>query len=177
MDDPDFVTQQLQLLLTAYGYNLYNQANRARADDLLVRQRASGSLGDAANHLSRLATEHAAQHVSTREQPFPTPEAMARLRQLQSLRDQVSVLAAKIRGMSAPTQDRTWARFRDEAETLRQLLYFDYRLLTETDAVYQAVAAQSVATWTDAHAAEIQALLAPVEQTARDRERFLQVAL
>src|SRR5437667_12510434 len=101
MAEDDVVAQQLHLLLTAYGYNLYDSVNRARADDLLVRQRASGTLGDAANLLGRLATEYAARCIPppTREQPFPPPESMARLRQLESLRDHASVLGAKIRGM------------------------------------------------------------------------------
>jgi hypothetical protein len=37
----DPVIQQLQLLLTGYGYNFYNSVNQARADDLLVRERAA----------------------------------------------------------------------------------------------------------------------------------------
>ena len=55
MQDRNWLAQQLDLLLTGYGYNLYNDANRARADDLLVRQRAGGLLGEAANQLGRLA--------------------------------------------------------------------------------------------------------------------------
>ena len=43
----DPVVQQLQLLLTGYGYNFYNSTNQARADDILVRERASYHLAQA----------------------------------------------------------------------------------------------------------------------------------
>src|SRR5207244_4416428 len=101
-------------------------ANRARADDLLVRGRAAGALGEAANRLARLAADYHARCVppSTREQPFPPAENLARLRDLEGLREEASLLGARIRGMSVPASDRTWARFRDERQTLDTLLNF-----------------------------------------------------
>src|SRR5579883_2375115 len=48
------VVQQLQLLLTGYGYNFYNSVNKARSDDLLVRERASYYLAQAVNMLANL---------------------------------------------------------------------------------------------------------------------------
>jgi hypothetical protein len=113
--EEDVVAQQLHLLLTAYGDNPYNSVNRARADDLLVRQRASGALGGAATHLGRLATEHTDRRIPppTREQPFPPAEAMARLRQLESLRDQASALGAKIRVLVRPARQAPVRRVLD----------------------------------------------------------------
>ena len=50
----DPVIQQLQLLLTGYGYNFYSTVNQARTDDQLVRERASYHISEAANMLSNL---------------------------------------------------------------------------------------------------------------------------
>jgi hypothetical protein len=43
------VVQQLQLLLTGYGYNFYSSANQARAEDQLVREPASYHLAQASD--------------------------------------------------------------------------------------------------------------------------------
>ncbi len=178
MPDSNWIAQQLHLLLTAYGYNLYNSVNRARADDLLVRERAGSFLGEAVNHLTRLATDYTARCIppSTREQPFPPPEKMALLRQIETLRNDISLLASRIRGMSVPAQDRTWAKFRNEADTLNYLLSCDYFLITQSEAVLQYIQALTPEGWTAEQAAEAHSLLQVVEQTARDRERFLQNA-
>jgi hypothetical protein len=179
VDDPNFVIQQLQLLLTAYGYNLYNTANRARADDLLVRERAAGALGDTANQLARVAADYVARCLppSTREQPFPPPEQTALLRELERLRGEASLLSSQIRGMSVPGQDRTWRRFREETETLHQLLGFDYRLICEAEAAQRHVASLTAETWNTDQASQVRSLLQSIEQVAREREQLLHMPL
>src|SRR4051812_3916707 len=125
------VLQQLDLLLTGYGYNFYNAKNRMRADDLLVRQKAAETLGLAANALGALQGDYQRRYVpaGTREQPFPPPEQMERLREIGQARDRLSALAAEIRGMPVPAQDRTWARIRDEQSLLENLLHYDRALV------------------------------------------------
>lgn len=176
MEDPGWIKQQLNLLLTAYGYNLYNSANRARADDLLVRERAGTRLSEAVDLLTRLATDYHARCIppSTREQPFPPAEKMAALKEIQTLRDDISRLGSYLRGMSVPTEDKTWAKFREERETLSKLLLHDYNLISEAEAVQKSVQSLTPEEWTGAQAAEVRSNLRTVEQTARDRERLLQ---
>ena len=175
MQDKNWLAQQLDLLLTGHGYNLYNDANRARADDLLVRQHACGLLGEAANHLGRLATDYTANRLppSTRDHPFPTAAEIAPLKQLQALRAEVSTLASRIRGLSVPTQDRVWARFRTETTTLEFLLSSDYHLITAADKALNTVLPASAATWTEEIGFDLQNGLREVEQLTRDREQFL----
>lgn len=179
MQDRNWLTQQLDLLLSGHGYNLYNHANRARADDLLVRQHASGLLGEAANQLGRLATEYTAQRLppSTRDHPFPSQAEMAPLKQLQSLRTEVSTLSSRIRGLSAPTQDRVWERFRTESTTLDYLLSSDYQLISAADTVLKVVQSVGAADWTAETQAEVQASLQALEQLAREREQFLKSSI
>lgn len=175
MNDPGLIAQQLNLLLTASGYNLYNQENRARADDLLVREQACVALGQAGSHLSKLATDYNQRFIppSTREQPFPPADKMAQLRDLKALFDEVSLLNSRIRGMSVPTQDKVWAKFRQEAVTLHRLLTFDYQLISQARALNEWIEPLAVEEWTPAHASELRAYLHDLEMLAREREKFL----
>jgi hypothetical protein len=178
MQDRNWLAQQLDLLMTGVGYNLYNNANRARADDLLVRQHAGGLLGETATLLSRLATDYTAQRLppSTRDHPFPTAAEMAPLNELQKLRAEVTTLSSRIRGLSVPTQDRVWERFRNETTTLHFLLSSDYQLIMEADAVLAAVKSLTALTWNEESYGEIRGKLDALEQSARDREQFLKTS-
>src|SRR5258707_11423790 len=98
----DPVIQQLQLLLTGYGYNFYNTTNQARSDDMLVRERASYFLGQAVTRLSSLRGEYQRRFVPplTRENPLPPQEAMTRLREMEEVQQAISSLESRIRGMA-----------------------------------------------------------------------------
>ena len=80
----DPVIQQLQLLLTGYGYNFYSATNQARADDQLVRERASYHLAQASDMLARLRADYHNRFIPplTRANPDPPQEAMAQIRRI-----------------------------------------------------------------------------------------------
>src|SRR5437764_940084 len=113
-DDP--VVQQLQLLLTGYGYNFYSAKNQARADDLLVRERASYHLSQAVDMLTNLRGTYQFRYIPplTRANPDPPAEALAQMREMEHIQQAISNVESHIRGMSVPTQDRVWWRFREE---------------------------------------------------------------
>lgn len=172
----DPVMRQLQLALTGYGYNFYDKKNQARADDLLVRQKATGSLEDAVQALTRLETEFKRRYIppATRENPFPPAEAMDKWKEIGQLKERISLLASRIRGMPVPTQDRTWARFRSELPTLKQLLNFDLWLVNLTEGVYQHVTALTPVGWHEGSGlAEFDQQLGGLDNLVRDRQRFL----
>lgn len=175
MDDPGQVQRQLDLLLSAYGYNLYNDANRARADDLLVREKASALLGQASTRLKVIAADYSHRFIpgATRDQPFPPAERMAAMRELGRLQDSIGALSSRIRGMSVPGSDKTWAPFRKEEKLLHQLLHFDYSLIRGAEEVAQYVDLIDAGDWTDVQAAELRALLHALEQAAQERESLL----
>ena len=78
-DNP--VVRQLQLLTTGWGYNFYNETpHKARADDLLVREKAAHYLGEATSTLAGLEVAYRHQFIpaATRDQPFPPAEVMER---------------------------------------------------------------------------------------------------
>ena len=131
------VVRSLQLLTSGWGYNFYDDANKARADDLLVRQKTAHRLGEAVSALS--ATEVGFRLAflppATREQPFPPADAMERLRALGRLKASVDDFAVRLRGASVPTQDKVWFRFRQEQTLLYQLLSYDESMIADSERV------------------------------------------
>jgi hypothetical protein len=170
------VVQRLQVLFSGGGYNFYDKANLARADDLLVRQRAGSSLSEAARHLQTLEAEyrHAFLPAVTREQPFPPAEAMEKLRSLTRLAERLRGLEADIRGMAAPAQDKFWWRLRQEVSLLNALIAFDDALVQQSVEIERVVAAWTVEEWQEE---ELAPSLAPLIKTltalVRDRQQLL----
>ncbi len=177
-DNP--VVQQLHLLLVGYGYNFYDKRNMARADDLLVRQKACGALGSATQTLAALRSDYQRRYVppSTRENPYPPAEAMARLRGIGALSDRVGRLEERIRGMPVPTQDRVWWRFREEAPLLKRLLEFDLALVQQTQELEQQVSGLTANRWDDEDiAGNLEPLLQHLERTIHERQQFLRTMM
>ncbi len=116
------LVQQLQLLLTGYSYNFYNKANQARSDDMLVRERASYNLSQAVSSLAQLRSDYSTRFIPplTRANPDPPAEAMAQVREIETAQQAISRVESHIRGMSVPTQDKIWWRFRQEQALLEK---------------------------------------------------------
>ena len=171
----DPVVQQLQLLLTGYGYNFYNATNTARSDDLLVRERASYHLAQAADMLATLRGAYQRRFIPplTRANPDPPQEALAQVREMEEVQQALGNIESHIRGMSVPTQDRIWWRFRNEQVLLTQLLSFDLALVRSSEQIYQYVAQLSPEIWNIEGSTQIRNQIQQVVQIARDRERFL----
>lgn len=175
----DVLIQQLQLLLTGYGYNFYSSTNQARADDLLVRERASYNLGQAIELLAQLRGDYQRRFIPplTRANPDPPQEAMAQVREIESARQALSDIETHIRGMSVPTQDRTWWRFRQEQTLLGQLLNFDLMLVRSCEDIYQYVAQLTSDSWNSQGSGTLRQMMQRIKQVASDRERFLLIPL
>lgn len=172
------VVQQLQLLLSGYGYNFYDDRNRARADDLLVRQQASAQLAAASDMLKRVESDFRADYIpaSTRENPYPPAEALAKLKAIPRLRERLGDLETQIRSMSVPTQDRVWWRFRQELPLLEALISHDYGLMRDTHSIQQFFTGVTASDWQARDIpAEVAPALAVLQQTIRDRQSFLQL--
>lgn len=170
------VVQQLDLLLSGYGFNYYKAENRARADDLLIRQQASGSLTQAVAALSALHSAYRLRFLPppSRENPFPPREELQRAADILALRNRVDQVAAGIRGMSAPTQDKIWKRMRQELDLLTQLLSVDYLLITHCARVRDAAAVLTPEDWRDpSRRAEVDGLLRELESVMRERQELL----
>jgi hypothetical protein len=176
-DERSLIHRPTELLLSGCGFNAYQAADRARADDLLVREQAAGALSAAVGSLSAVHTSYRLRFIPppTRENPFPPPERSRRAAALLVLRDRVGRMASAIRGMSAPSQDAVWRRIRSEASLLNQLLSVDYLLIEHCGDIRDAAAALTPETWDQgAGEQEIGAALARLETLIRERQQALQ---
>lgn len=170
------VVQQLDLLLSGYGFNYYNRENQARADDLLIRQQAAGSLSQAVGLLSSLHSAYRLRYLPppTREQPFPPREEQQRAAEILAVRDRLDRVAATIHGMEAPTQDKIWKRLRGERETLTRLLSTDYLLISTCDRLREWATGMTPEAWRDpARRAEVEAMLREIDELIQERRQIL----
>lgn len=173
--EPNRLVQTLHLLAGAYGYNYYDDRNKARADDLLVRQKASGALGEAAQALTALETAYVRKFVppATRGNPFPPDAVLQKQRELVRLREDIRDLSSRIGGLSVPTQDKVWQRVRDEKTLLDALLSYDHLLIEQADTVRLQALALTASEWDDAGGASLETALRTVEATLRERQQLL----
>jgi hypothetical protein len=128
-DDPIYQTGVM--LLNGYGYNWYRLDNQLRADDLLIRSRASEHLGAAAARVREIEAAYRRIHLPppTRERPDPDPEHLAAVRRIRAIADRVAELDTRVRGAAVPANDKVWVRHRDEVGTLWQLTQCDAALI------------------------------------------------
>ena len=175
----DPLIQQLQLLLTGYGYNFYNKTNQARADDMLVRERASYFLSQAIATLAQLRSDYYTHFIPplTRANPDPPQEAMAQIREIEAVQQSLSQVESHIRGMSVPTQDRIWWRFRQEQTLLMKLLNFDLTLVRSSEQIYQYVAQLTPEQWQSQGSSALRQMAQQLAHLAQERERFLLLPL
>jgi hypothetical protein len=115
--------------------DVYTAKGRLRADDLLVRERVVRSLAEAAARLRDLASQWRADRVppSTRENPFPSAEVMAPLRQADRIGRDIDGVATAVRGLPLLPEDKVWDRARRLG--LDELFQFDWALVSEADAL------------------------------------------
>jgi hypothetical protein len=177
-EDPHGVMARLELLMSGRGYNFYDKRNLARADDLLVRARASGFLGDAGQALTALEPEFRRRFVpaSTRENPYPPAEAMAKLKDIGLLRGRIGDIETAIRSMSVPTQDKVWCRFREERTLLEQLASFDLQLVLHCQEIADQTRAITPDDWnTRRIPSEFDPRLRDLQDCIRQRQQFLSI--
>ena len=119
------------MLLNGYGYNWYRRDNQMRADDLLVRSRASEHLEGAAAHLRDLEGRYGSKYLPppTREHPDADPQQLAAARQFRAVRERILDIDTALRGAPVPPDDKVWLRHRTELDTLRRLAECDAMLV------------------------------------------------
>jgi hypothetical protein len=128
-DDP--VYQNWVMLLNGYGYNWYRLDNQLRADDLLIRARASEHLGAAVSRLRAIEAAYRRKYLPppSRERPDPDPGHLAAARQMRSMTERILDIDTRLRGAAVPPDDKIWQRHRDELDTLWRLSECDVVLV------------------------------------------------
>jgi hypothetical protein len=111
------------MLLNGYGYNWYRLDNQMRADDLLVRSRASEHLESAAARLRDLEGRYRRKYLPppTRGHPDPDPQHLAAAQRFRGVADRILEIDTRVRGAAVPPDDKIWLRQRGELETLQRL--------------------------------------------------------
>ena len=111
------------MLLNGYGYNWYRLDNQMRADDLLVRSRASEHLESAAARLRDLEGRYRRKFLPspTRLHPDPDPQHLAAARHFRTVAERILDIDTRLRGAAVPPSDQVWLRQRGELETLQRL--------------------------------------------------------
>jgi hypothetical protein len=129
------------MLLNGYGYNWYRRDNRMRADDLLIRSRASEHLENAVAKLRELETRFRREYLPppTRARPDPDPRHLAAARRFAQLANRVLDIDTRLRGAAVPPNDKIWQRHRDEIETLERLGECDAVLVAGAKELYDCV--------------------------------------
>jgi hypothetical protein len=174
----DAVRRQLDLIMNAYGYNLYEKKNRARADDLIVRETAAGALGAAANSLRTLRTEYRRKFIPplTRDNPDPPRARLDELAEITHLQERVANLETRIRSMPVPVQDRAWEKFRQEKQTLNDLLMRDYNMIVPCQNLREQLRVVKVDQWSDDTITNAEELIDQIDEAIRSRADFLQLS-
>lgn len=128
-NDPVYKTWVM--LLNGYGYNWYKLDNQLRADDLLIRARASEHLETAVSRLRAIEAAYRRKYLPppTREHPDPDPERLAAVRQIHGIAERIAETDTRLRGAAVPPEDKIWQRHRDELDTLWRLSECDVILV------------------------------------------------
>jgi hypothetical protein len=123
--------QSWVMVLNGWGFNWYKLENQLRADDLLIRSRASEELGMALARLRGVEAEFRQRFLPppSRRQPFPDPERLEQLQRIQALIGRLAALDTALRGAAVPPDDKIWARHRSEVPLLADLAHSDTLLV------------------------------------------------
>jgi hypothetical protein len=170
----DELSQVAINLFYGWGYNFYKVENQLRADDQMVRSKASWLLGEAATAVSSAESDYRREFLPapTRAKPFPDAEAVASAQKLEKLHGEIIAIEQFIHQMPAPANDRMTQRYRLEAPTLANLIRYDSMLVGQCELMRKCV--------TGAGAQEIlkslpdlEAGIAAIRATLHDREATL----
>jgi len=167
-----------QMLLNGYGYNWYRADNQARADDLLVRQKAGYFLGLAATSLLAAETGYQRKYLppGTREQPFPPADKAAAHRRLREVRQGILSLESVIRSLPTPPTDKIWQRHRQEVPTLKRLTVADVRLVGAAKLLADECETMTLDQWNAPETTErLQGILGEFKHLIDERRRLLLV--
>lgn len=174
--DLAILARQLDQLLGTQGFSQYRSQQKVRADDQLVRERATRALSESVGVLTALhaAFQRAYIPPATRQNPFPPADEVQRSTAILALRDRVVNAGALIRGMPLPGVDRIWQQVRTGSDMLWQLLAFDYQLITTCEQLREGIATLTPASWHDTNVqVELDRVLMDLERIIRERQRLL----
>jgi hypothetical protein len=170
----DEISQVAINLFYGWGYNFYKIENQLRADDQMVRSKASWLLGEAASAVSTAESDYRREYLPapTRAKPFPDAGAVASAQKLEKLHGEIIAVEQFIHQLPAPANDRMTQRYRLEAPTLANLIRFDSMLVGQCELMRKSVTSMDGAAILKAMP-DLEAGIAAIRATLHDREAAL----
>ncbi len=161
-------------LFYGWGYNFYRLENQLRADDQLIRSKASDLLGQVNAALTRAESDYRRDHLPapTRDNPYPDAAAVANAQAIERLVRQVDGLKGRLSAMPVPANDRMTQRYREEAQTLHALGTHDEQLIGQAETLRLTISGRD-GVWIAANALSLVDELNSVEETLRGRALLL----
>ena len=163
-------------LFYGWGYNFYRVENQLRADDLLVRAKAGGLLGDARAVVDAAEASYRRTHIAapTRAKPFPDAEIIENARILERLAASIGALEGQVRAQPAPETDRMTEFYRNERDTLMRLGQHDSLLVGQAEMLRAKLAEAADADDILARTPEFDVGLRALGETLRARRALLE---
>ncbi len=163
-------------LFYGWGYNFYRVENQLRADDLLVRAKAGGLLGDARAVVDAAEAVYRRANIAapTRAKPFPDPQVVEDARALERLSGAIGALEGQVRTQPVPENDRMIEFYRNERDTLMHLGRHDSLLVGQAELLRAKLAAAGDAATILATLREIEEGLRALAETLRERRSVLE---
>jgi len=174
-DDIEALEKIAVNLFYGWGYNVYRLENQLRADDLAVRAKVGGLLGQAREQVDKAESEwRRAFPPPTREHPLPDPALSEGARKLEEISRKIGALEGQIRTAPAPEADRMTNRYRREGEALHALLQCDLALVGRAEAL-RALVEDADGGALIARAAQIDSGCKSITRNLRERQAILHV--
>ena len=161
-------------LFYGWGYNFYKVENQLRADDQMVRSKASWLLGGAATAVSAAESDYRREFLPapSRAKPFPDAAAVASAQKLERLHSALTGLEQFLHQLPAPENDRMTQRYRLEAPTLMNLVHYDSLLVGQCELMRKTVTGLDGKTILQM-LPDLEAGIAAIRATLHDREAVL----
>jgi hypothetical protein len=161
-------------LFYGWGYNFYRVENQLRADDQLVRSKATWLLGMAMSSVCAAEIEFRREFLPppSRAKPFPDAEAVKSAQRLERLAKDIGALEALIQQQPVPENDRMTQRYREEAPTLKTLIGYDEQLVGQCELLRSMLSSQNGSAILKS-LPDLESGLEAIRETLRKREAVL----
>lgn len=161
-------------LFYGWGYNFYRVENQLRADDQLVRSKATWLLGMAMSSVCAAEIEFRREFIPapSRAKPFPDAEAVKSAQRLERLARDIGALEALIQQQPVPENDRMTQRYREEAPALKTLIGYDEQLVGRCELLRSMLSSQNGSAILKS-LPDLESGLEAIRETLRKREAVL----
>ena len=172
--DAGILRQVATNLFYGWGYNFYRVENQLVADDQLVRSKAASLLGNAMAGVSAAERDYRREFLPppSRHKPFPDAAAVAGAQSLERFARAIGALEASIQEQPVPANDRMSQRYRQEKQTLEDLIQYDERLVGQCELMRSSIDGQNGASILE-KMSELEKGLEAIRATLKSREGVL----